>query len=500
MKSRRIILGALSCVLGITSITGRAAYAEGLDSWKTCCGAVCLRVVSALLNQQHELSEIRVLLQPNDQGETSLKEIQETARQLGMYAVGCRIRGEALEQCATPVIAHWKPNHFVVLIGLGQGRGVSIIDAPHACRSMTKEELDSQEHWSVVAIANRPISARGILPPDEHQGAGNVPQQNGPMKAGNVELDSKFWFFGNVVEGVRASHQFAMKNSGAKPVFLDSVKSSCPCLVVDRWDGDIPPDKTGGIDVTFDTSGILGPVRKSIAIAVRQEGDESPTILQLGIFGLVMPQDSLMITPTVLRLGEVVKGETVRKVIRVRRLGYAPLDYAGIKADSAVIRGERIGSDGPMSQDAEIELSITADAVGDLEHTVAIQTNHKTHPSADIIILGSVVPAVRVEPCEIFLGMLSNHHSLKTSFMVRNVMDRPFLITRATTDYPGITCTFDGNKTGPRAVWQMNLEVADSAQVGLIKGNVILETSDGDTPTLKVPFLGYASQGYTKKE
>ena len=74
-KSRNLIVSRsllIMLAVGITMFLFGQVKAQQLESWQSCCGAVCLRTVSGLLGESTGLAEIRELLQPNSMGETSL--------------------------------------------------------------------------------------------------------------------------------------------------------------------------------------------------------------------------------------------------------------------------------------------------------------------------------------------------------------------------------------------------------------------------------------------
>ena len=488
MNRKTVVLIAVLCSIMMVHTHQRSARAYKLESWQSCCGAVCLRVVSQLLNHQRELSDIRVILQPKPTGEVSLNGIQKAAKAMGFNAVGCRMTGEMLTKCTLPMVAHWKPNHFVVLIGLGEGRGVSVVDPPRKSRLMTKEELTGQDYWNVVAVSNRPISTRGLAVADTDREL--PPPRDHAVMIGNLQLDADIWHFGHITEGVRKTHRFSLKNIGQTPVFLETVKSNCPCLSIDRWTREIAPSQTGFVEVTIDSTDLQGHLGKSVLMSIREGQATEATTSSLWVAGLVVPQARLIVTPQVVDVGEIARADTVSRTIRIRRLGFEPVGLTGIRSDSASIRATRDDSSVPPGQDIEAQLHITAPALGSFEHTVTIQTDHQEHPCADILVRGTVVPATRAEPRELFLGVLTPR-SARKCFTVRNTLDKPFLIKRAKTDCPGVACEIDGSKDRERAAWEMKLQVTDTLPSGLVNGNVILETTDGDAPTLRIPFTGW---------
>lgn len=101
-KDHKLQLILILVTIVITLFIFEKTRGDTLESWQSCCGAVCLRTASGLLGNQTDLAEIRELLQPNNKGETSLAEIAETAKRMGFYSMGFKIKSEKLNTINCP--------------------------------------------------------------------------------------------------------------------------------------------------------------------------------------------------------------------------------------------------------------------------------------------------------------------------------------------------------------------------------------------------------------
>ncbi len=91
------------------------------------CGAVCLQMISHYYGRLYSIETLKAMTQQTDQGATLLH-ISEAAEELGMHAVGARLDySRLIEDIPLPGIAHWKDNHFVVVVA-ANSREVTIAD------------------------------------------------------------------------------------------------------------------------------------------------------------------------------------------------------------------------------------------------------------------------------------------------------------------------------------------------------------------------------------
>jgi uncharacterized cupredoxin-like copper-binding protein len=72
--------------------------------------------------------------------------------------------------------------------------------------------------------------------------------------------------FGEIKEGVQATHIFKFKNEGAKPTRLTNVRASCGCTTPKWTTEEVTPGGTGEIEVSYNSSGRPGPFTKNITV------------------------------------------------------------------------------------------------------------------------------------------------------------------------------------------------------------------------------------------
>lgn len=133
--------------------------------------------------------------------------------------------------------------------------------------------------------------------------------------APKIEVTTKLHDFGNATEGEKLQHVFEVKNTGAGPLVIDRVTTSCGCTTATVKTKEIAPGGTGQIEVTFDTSARRGANRKSITIL---SNDPSSPRTQLEV--AVNVESLLAFEPFFVRLDPKFGEEQVREAWLIGKL------------------------------------------------------------------------------------------------------------------------------------------------------------------------------------
>src|SRR5687767_14756496 len=84
---------------------------------------------------------------------------------------------------------------------------------------------------------------------------------------------------GRINEGQKLEISFRFKNSGTKPLIIESVRPGCGCTVADYPKEPIAPGAEGEITGSFDSHGRENLQRKEIAVTANTKGSPYHTLL-----------------------------------------------------------------------------------------------------------------------------------------------------------------------------------------------------------------------------
>ncbi len=463
--------------------------ASSLESWQTSCGAACLRTVTGLLGDQRDLSEIRELLRPNDRGEISLAEISETAQKMGFYTTGLRIETEKLQESSLPLIVHKPPQHFIVILRLGKGKGVMIIDPPKKTKVVKLEELaKQQEIWNVVAISKYPIKTKGMNTRKTQEQT--TPKEELLTESGGLKFDNVVWNLGTVRPDKQENFEFSFKNVSKKLITLSNVKANCACLKVVEFPAKVDPGQQGQIKVTLDTKGLQGYIAKSVIAVLKKNGSDTEERILLKAIGEVTRRGELLLKPSEINLPDVIKGSKTNKLVTIVRIGNNKLLLNEIKSDSNNVT-TMIHSD--MEKNAhEVNIDIQYEAqenTGPFEHNLVIKTDFPEYPLANLRIYGNIVSHISIEPKEALFSLVSDKSPREKNITLKSKKDKPFTIINIKTTTDDVEVEYKPVKDD-KTEWQVKLTASQIMQKGIFKGEIIVTTDDPDLPKIEIPYTG----------
>jgi hypothetical protein len=88
--------------------------------------------------------------------------------------------------------------------------------------------------------------------------------------------------FGTVKDGEKANINFRFKNTGNKPLIVQSVVAGCGCTVPEYTKEPVMPGDEGFIKAVFNSVGQPPTVHKSINVAMSTKGQQNYTISFIG--------------------------------------------------------------------------------------------------------------------------------------------------------------------------------------------------------------------------
>ncbi len=105
------------------------------------CGATCLRMIAEYYGRFYSIPKLRSLTRQTQEGATLLG-ISDAAEKIGMHTVGAKLTfNRLIEDIPLPGIAHWKENHFVVVVEANQKEAVIADPDSDAVVTISKSEF-----------------------------------------------------------------------------------------------------------------------------------------------------------------------------------------------------------------------------------------------------------------------------------------------------------------------------------------------------------------------
>jgi hypothetical protein len=206
-----------------------------------------------------------------------------------------------------------------------------------------------------------------------------------------LKLSEERWHYGEVTPDGRPAHDFTIKNEGGEKLVIESVYSSCPCVLIELSGKEIQPGEKVFLKTIFDPTGYEGEVSKNITI--KSNDPQNPEkIIKAEITVLRVPNPDIELSEQTFNLGDIKKGERPSVNFTISNTG-----------DSDLII-EEIVSEKLFSHNLEIPLTITPDKQfegqivinteqlkeGEFRKAVRIMTNDPQNPGVFLRIQGNI--------------------------------------------------------------------------------------------------------------
>lgn len=107
---------------------------------------------------------------------------------------------------------------------------------------------------------------------------------------GSKQLTTIQWIdsvrnFGKIQEGQKVALSFRFKNTGTKPLVIESVKPACGCTVADYPKQPLKPGEEGEITGEFDSQGREGQQHKEITVTTNTPARTQNIIFEVTVLG-----------------------------------------------------------------------------------------------------------------------------------------------------------------------------------------------------------------------
>lgn len=299
----------------------------------------------------------------------------------------------------------------------------------------------------------------------------------------DIRFEERTYDFGIAGQQEEIVHEYRFKNIGKETLVIKSVSSSCGCIARILSPKTIPSGESGSIKVTFETRKYRGKHTKSIF--VRTNDPDEPEI-ELEISGVI--ETEVAIVPEFLYFGEVEKGKTITKEIKLIQIGKEKLRLEKVDISAKYLSTHISNFKDEHNQGFKINVSLNPDTapVGKIAEVVTLHTNLKKHPRIDIPVAGNVLGRIRVKPQMLSLGSVKKGEPASQKVEVTAVDKTDFQITKADTSLPFISTEVFRNK----GFVEITLKVDEGAPAGRLEGEISIRTDDPDQSLIKVPFYG----------
>jgi len=300
----------------------------------------------------------------------------------------------------------------------------------------------------------------------------------------NIQFEERVYDFGIAGQQEKITHNYKFKNVGKGELVIKSVRAPCGCIATLVTSKRVPPGVTGVIKVTFETRKYKGKLTKSIFV---YSNDPDEPKIELKISGVVKTDFALK--PEFLHFGDVEKGETVTKTLKLIQVGQEQLTLNRVEAAREYFSTSISSFKDERHKGFKIDVSLKPSApVGRLMEVITLHTNLKRHPRIDVPVWGNILGRIRVKPQRLSLGLIKKGSYSPKKIEVKATDQFDFKIVKVESNVPFLSTKVSEVKKSKR--FEITLKVDKKAPAGRLRGQISIYTDDPDQALIKVPVYG----------
>jgi len=206
-----------------------------------------------------------------------------------------------------------------------------------------------------------------------------------------LTLSEDSWHYGKVTPDQRPTHDFVLKNEGEEKIIIDSVYTSCPCVILDLTEKEIPPGEEVLLKTTFDPTGYEGEVSKIVTI--KSNDPENPEKrIEATITVIRVPNSDIELSQQTFNLGSISLSETQTIQFTISNNGDADLIIEEIVSEDIFTHNLPIPLTIPPEEQFEAEVYMETNQLkeGEFRKAIRIMTNDPQNMRVFIRIMGNI--------------------------------------------------------------------------------------------------------------
>lgn len=237
-----------------------------------------------------------------------------------------------------------------------------------------------------TVVAALAVLLGGICPPS---GAAVGPR----LEARPEKMD-----YGSIRQGEEVRKVFLLRNTGDETLVIEQIRPSCAeCVMDETATYRIEPGKEVELPVTYRATVVPGKYKANVTLHTNVAADPLARIYLEVEVTARGEHAAIELNPAELDVGLVLVNAPVRRAVKVRNTGTAPLRLDELAAGPCVSVLTQPARELAPGAESEIVLEARGTEAGILRSHVAIATNDPDHATVTVPVYGYVASAQQVE-------------------------------------------------------------------------------------------------------
>lgn len=200
-------------------------------------------------------------------------------------------------------------------------------------------------------------------------------------------------------------------------------------------------------------------------------------------------ETEVSLKPHFINFGEVEKGQTVAKRLKLTAIGTTNLRLEQIEVAEHYFVANVIADEENGHRGFKIEVALKVDApAGPFSETMTLHTNSSRKPRIDVPVYGNVMGRIRVKPDAVPLGVMEKGSHTTNKLEVSSIDRKRFNILEITSKPSFFSVAVTRAKSNSE--FEITYKVEDDAPSGKVAGEIKIRTDDSNQPLIEVPLQG----------
>lgn len=333
----------------------------------------------------------------------------------------------------------------------------------------------------------QPGAAVKAPPVDAHSGI----QPSDPAQS-PLTWDSMAHDFGNIPDTEPVTHIFKFTNKTEKTITILRAHGSCGCTVPDLPKKSFKPGESGEMTVTFNPQHRKGANPKAVTIEYSEPQGTPNTIVTINS----NVQPLVMIEPQKMYLMEVDSkgGKTTEITVSGRKKDFqvTGVEKSTEALDVQIGNVREVDIDGEKFQQVPVTVTIKPGTpIGEIQTELIIKTNEEKAATNNYVFFADVVGDIKATPTKLTLRAFTPKVPFSNVITLESRTNKPFKVKSVDVDGRddmSLVADVEETNMNGRQTYTIKLNGVTPDVMGLITGEIVVNTDLADNPTIRMPF------------
>lgn len=215
-----------------------------------------------------------------------------------------------------------------------------------------------------------------------------------------IQFATLVYNFGRARSGELVKHVFAFTNTGDALLLLTGVATSCHCTTSGDWSRQVDPGQTGVIPVQFDSSGLVGPVMRTVTVT---SNDTNKPSVVLQVTGTVYKSIDVSPPFAVMNITSDSSGDAAATLHIINNEGQ-PLTLSDPQSNNGAFVAE-LKTNQPGKEFELVIKTVPPLGLGNVQGQISLKTSMSNMPVLNIAAVAIVQQPLAIMPPAITLPM-----------------------------------------------------------------------------------------------